>query len=47
MRSRYGDTRIQQIPEKVIRGIELCKRRFKFEVRSVDVSRFGEELIGA
>ena len=40
----YGDTRKQQIPEKIVRGIELCRRRFKFEVRSFDLSRFREEL---
>lgn len=40
----YGDTRTQQIPEKAVRGIELCKRRYKFEVRSLDMRRFDEEV---
>jgi hypothetical protein len=39
----YGDTREQQIPERVVRGIELCQRRYKFHVRSIDVRRFDEE----
>jgi hypothetical protein len=34
----------QPIPERLARGIELCQRRYKFQVRSVDLSRFGEEI---
>ena len=40
----YGDTREQQIPDAFIRGMELCRRRYKFEVRSIDLSRLEEEL---
>lgn len=40
----YGDTRIQQLPEKTVRGIELCKRRYKFQVRPIDPRRFDEEI---
>jgi len=40
----YGDTREQQIPERVVRGIELCQRRYKFQVRPIDLSRFDEEI---
>ncbi len=40
----YGDTRKQQIPERVVRGIERCQRRFKFQVRSIDLSRLDAEM---
>jgi ribosomal protein S18 acetylase RimI-like enzyme len=40
----YGDARELEIPEKIGRGIELCKRRFGFRVRSLDLRRFDEEL---
>jgi hypothetical protein len=40
----YGDTRNQQMPERVVRGIELCKRRYKFEVRPIDRRRIREQL---
>lgn len=34
----------QPIPERLARGIELCQRRYKFQVRSVNLSRLSEEL---
>lgn len=40
----YGDTRQQQMPAKVVRGMELCRRRYKFEVRPVDLRRFDQEI---
>jgi hypothetical protein len=40
----YGDSWEQQIPEKVTRGLELCRRRYKFQVRPVDMRRFNEEI---
>ncbi len=40
----YGDSWEQAIPEKVARGIELCKRRYNFQVRPVDRSRLDEDL---
>ncbi len=40
----YGDTREQRLPERVARGIELCRRRYKFQVRPIDLRRFDEEI---
>jgi hypothetical protein len=40
----FGDARVLKIPEKIARGIELCKRRFGFQVRSMDLRRFDEEI---
>jgi hypothetical protein len=40
----YADAREHQIPERVTRGIELCQRRYKFQVRPVDLRRFDEEI---
>jgi len=40
----YGDTREQQIPERIKRGIELCQRRYKFQVRPIDLRRFAAEI---
>jgi hypothetical protein len=40
----YGDSWKQEIPDRIARGIELCQRRYKFEVRSIDMSRLKEEL---
>ena len=40
----YGDARELEIPEKITRGIELCRRRYGFQVRSMDMRRFDEEI---
>ena len=40
----YGDARELEIPEKITRGIELCQRRYGFQVRSIDMRRFDEEI---
>jgi len=40
----YGDTRTQPVPERIVRGIELCQRRYKFKIRSLDIRRFDAEL---
>jgi hypothetical protein len=40
----YGDYRMQQLPARVARGIELCRRRHGFRVRPVDLRRFDEEI---
>ncbi|MCX6995562.1 MAG: N-acetyltransferase [Kiritimatiellaeota bacterium] len=40
----YGDTRELPIPERIVRGMELCRRRYKFTVRPVDLRRFDEEI---
>jgi ribosomal protein S18 acetylase RimI-like enzyme len=40
----YGDARELEIPEKITRGIQLCRRRYGFQVRSIDMRRFDEEL---
>jgi ribosomal protein S18 acetylase RimI-like enzyme len=40
----YGDTQEQQIPERVARGIDLCRRRHGFQVRPIDLGRFDEEI---
>ena len=40
----YVDAREQQIPARVARGIELCQRRYKFQVRPIDLRRFDEEI---
>lgn len=41
-----GDTLKQVMPERVTRGIERCKRRYKFQVRSIDRRRLREDLDG-
>ena len=40
----YGDARELPIPERVIRGLDLCRRRYKFQVRPLDLRRFDEEV---
>jgi hypothetical protein len=40
----YGDARELVIPEKIPRGIELCRRRYGFQVRPIDLRRFDEEI---
>jgi len=40
----YGDARELTIPDRVLRGLELCQRRYKFQVRPLDLQRFDAEL---
>jgi len=40
----YGDARELEIPERVTRGVEICRRRYKFRVRPLDMRRFDEEI---
>ena len=40
----YGDARELEIPERVTRGVEICRRRYKFRVRPLDMRRFDEEM---
>lgn len=40
----YGDSLKQQFPADIERGIHLCKRRYKFDVRPIDVRNFDEEI---
>ena len=40
------DAREQEIPARVARGVELCQRRYGFQVRPIDRRRFDEEING-
>ena len=40
----FGDARELEIPAKITRGIELCRRRYGFQVRPIDMRRFDEEI---
>jgi hypothetical protein len=40
----YGDSLEQQIPARIARGIELCQRRYKFQVRPINLLRLEEEI---
>ena len=40
----FGDAREQLIPDRVQRGVELCRRRYKFQVRPIDLRRYDEDI---
>ena len=40
----YGDAQELPLPERVVRGMDLCRRRYKFKVRPIDMRRFDEEI---
>ena len=42
----YADAREQEFPERIKRGIELCQRRYKFQVRPIDRHTFEQEIGG-
>jgi hypothetical protein len=39
-----GDARHWDLPERAVRGVEVCRRRYKFSIRSLDMRRFHEEI---